>query len=249
MTARCVLVAFIAWLVPSIASASAFTVVSVQNEILGAIAGSQDSFLPYNQYYDIISTGSLSNTVLDTNVYAPEDLRGGVNNTFASSAADMASVSVAIDQTGGAAESVAEALSTVTFRPTFNGDLDGILFYGVQPEESWFSGNKAVWSITDLTTNTLLLSEVPEVREFSQGVINNLSDMSSTITWNASDLYSLQMMIQTGSNQDPDGGSIATNLFTINVSEPATLALFAIGLCAVIIGGRRRGLSAHSPSS
>jgi hypothetical protein len=74
--------------------------------------------------------------------------------------------------------------------------------------------------------------------------VNGSGTAPVTITWNPSDLYRLQLMEQVGSNQGPDGGTLSTNLFAINVSEPATLALFAIGVCAVIAGGHRRITSA-----
>ncbi len=228
-------------LFPTRSFATSFTMIGIQNEIIGAVGG-VSTFQPYNQFFDIISTGAISETVHDTNIYAPDSIAGQhPEKGFASASADFASLAVSLNQTSGGGETIAEAFETVWFTSDVSGVLGGLLFNGDEPSESAFSGPRAAWTITDMTTNTVLWNDQPGVRgAFSKGLTDDFGSPLAPLVFSASDVYKLQMYVQTGSNQGPDEGDIATNLFSLNVPEPSSLGLFGVGLFAVLLSRRRR---------
>ncbi len=229
-----------ACLFPTSAFAGSFTILYVQNEIKGEI-GSASTFAPLNQFFDVLSTGAISQTVHDTNIYDPDSIAGQhPEKGFSSASADFAAVAVSLDQTIGGAETVAEGIDTVFFTPDFSGALNGLLFTGDQPAESWFSGPRAGWTITDVTTNTVLWNDsAHSPGAFSQGVTDSLGNPLAPLVFSASDLYELQMFVQVGSNQGPDGGDMTTNLFALDVPEPSSCALLGCALIGLLSLARK----------
>jgi hypothetical protein len=120
----------------------------------------------------------------------------------------------------------AEAIATFDFTSNFNGSLGGISFSGVRPlEHGWPTDPLVSWTITDLTTGTLILNGFPEDPSFPTATFQ-YDDWDSTHT------YQLRMLVNDGTNNVPNSGWLATNIFSVD--EPATLGLL---LVALSVGG------------
>jgi hypothetical protein len=218
---------------PSNVWASAFTISDTQYEIAGYVGSpEQENF--FGQY-DIASQSPLFYEMADTT--QPSNL-----GTFAYSKSIAAGpyVYVAIDQPMG--EGVpgtgAAAWSRIDFTPTFDGYIDkDILFYGQSPYESWFGNAKVSWRITDLTSNNLVSYDwtheyrgLPFSQELMYGVYDPVNGNATDYYWDSSHTYELELLVQTGSNHCWDLGWLTTDMFTVNVPEPATMLLLVCGL-------------------
>jgi hypothetical protein len=213
----------IAILTSSSAWASAFSIVSTQYEVMGLLRA--DGF---SDQYDITSPDAITHELIDLTTISNTGL-----HSFAESSASGAFVSVAVDQPGCCTtpQSNAEAVSTIRFVSNFDGSANPILFFGTGPAESWFSGPKESWNIFDLTTNSVVSSDSFGSRDFSQALTYV---GGGDYLWDSTHEYELKMLIQTGSNNGADGGFMSTDMFTIGVPEPSSLALLACGLVGLL---------------
>jgi hypothetical protein len=223
MSRRFACLAFLAaMLTSSNAFASAFSIVSTQNEVLGLLRA--DGF---SNQFDMSSPNALSFDLVDLTTSNSSGL-----HSFAQATAAGPFVSVSIDQPGCCTtpQSNAEAISRINFVSNFDGFANPIVFFGTGPAESWFSGPKESWTIRDLTTNTVVASNSFGRGDFSQALA--YVD-GGDYTWSSSHNYELDMLIQTGSNHGTDAGWMSTDMFTIGVPEPSTFALLLCGLAGL----------------
>ena len=210
---------------------ASFNITQTQYEIAGQIIQITEGGPVILQQYSMTSDSPLSYAIYDNTV--PGNLG---TYSFAESIASGSYVYVAIDQPGhDLPYADASAISKIYFTPNVDGYAEGIYFNGDRPTESWYGPPTASWSITDLTSNTLIVNS-----SFMNPGSNNQPIAyigGSDYSWDSSHNYMLKLEAQTGSNHGPDGGWISTNMFS--VPEPSTLLLLGSGLIG-LIGFRKK---------
>ena len=142
MRKRLASVTFLAAILTSAnAWASAFSIVSAQNEVLGLLRA--DSF---STQFDMSSPNALWFDLVDFTTASNSGL-----HSFAAATAAGPFLSVSIDQPGCCTtpQSNAEAINKINFVSNFDGFANPIVFFGTGPAESWFSGPKESWIIRE----------------------------------------------------------------------------------------------------
>jgi hypothetical protein len=201
-------------------AASAFTITDVHSEVLGSLGYLGDSF-----FYDIRSSNPIS---YGGTVPTPNDVR-----PFEMVQTTAAGPYLSVAAEGRVAN--AAAFSTIDFTAGFDGTAPDISFFGRQPTEGWGavpgfgSLPPAGWTITDVTTNTLIVPFTTVGLGFTSRPLTYAD--GPDYSWNSTDAYQLYMWLTVGTNAGGlYDGWLSTDLFTVSTPEPSTILLSYAGL-------------------
>jgi hypothetical protein len=206
--------------------ATAFSIIDGTFEIAGEVSYWDDGSHTVGQYYQS-STSPVTYRIDDT-IYQPA--YGG----YQQSTASWSNVDFEAFFFSGDIGATGTAKSTVRFMSAFDGILGkDILFYGLNDIES---GPAPSWTLTDLTAGNILELNSPDLPgEFSQPLVQGVD-----FNWDSTHVYELELFVTESTDFPHEQEFLATNMFAVNVPEPATIIFLGTGLLGLVCTSRKK---------